>query len=60
VEQLDRRISAESREVSEALQEFVESNTGRKMESNWSWRPGSMSAWPKANRLRRSPLHWTS
>jgi hypothetical protein len=31
VEQLDRRISAESREVSEALQEFVESNTGRKM-----------------------------
>jgi hypothetical protein len=30
-EELDRRISAERREVSEALQEFVESNIGRKM-----------------------------
>jgi hypothetical protein len=28
---LDRRISAEGREVSEALQEFVESNIGRKI-----------------------------
>jgi hypothetical protein len=28
-EELDRRISAEGREVSEALQEFVESHTGR-------------------------------
>jgi hypothetical protein len=30
-EELDRRISTEGREVSEALQEFVESNIGRKM-----------------------------
>jgi hypothetical protein len=30
-EELDRRISAQGREVSEALQEFVESNIGRKM-----------------------------
>jgi hypothetical protein len=30
-EELDRRISAEGREVSEALQEFVESNIGRKI-----------------------------
>jgi hypothetical protein len=30
-EELDRRISAEGREVSEALQEFVESNLGRKI-----------------------------
>ena len=30
-EELDRRISAEGREVSEALQEFVKSNIGRKM-----------------------------
>jgi hypothetical protein len=30
-EELDRRISGEGREVSEALQEFIESNTGRKM-----------------------------
>jgi hypothetical protein len=30
-EELDRRISAERREVSEALQEFIESNIGRKM-----------------------------
>jgi hypothetical protein len=28
-EELDRRISAEGREVSEALQEFIESHTGR-------------------------------
>ena len=30
-EELNRRISAEGREISEALQEFVESNIGRKM-----------------------------
>ena len=30
-EELDRRISAEGREVSEALQEFVKSNIGRKI-----------------------------
>jgi hypothetical protein len=30
-EELDRRISAEGREVSEALQEFVESSLGRKI-----------------------------
>jgi hypothetical protein len=30
-EELDRRISAEGREVSEALQEFIEGNIGRKM-----------------------------
>jgi hypothetical protein len=30
-EELDRRISAEGREVSEVLQEFIESNIGRKM-----------------------------
>jgi hypothetical protein len=30
-EELDRRISAEGREVSEALQKFVESNIGRKI-----------------------------
>jgi hypothetical protein len=30
-EELDRRISAQGREVSEALQEFVESSIGRKM-----------------------------
>jgi hypothetical protein len=30
-EELDRRISSEGREVSEALQEFVESNIGRKI-----------------------------
>ena len=30
-EELDRRISTEGREVSGALQEFVESNIGRKM-----------------------------
>jgi hypothetical protein len=30
-EELDRRISAEGRGVSEALQEFVESNIGRKI-----------------------------
>jgi hypothetical protein len=30
-EELDRRISSEGREVSEALHEFVESNIGRKM-----------------------------
>jgi hypothetical protein len=30
-EELDRRISNEGREVSEALQEFVESNLGRKI-----------------------------
>jgi hypothetical protein len=30
-EELDRRISAEGRKVSKALQEFVESNTGRKI-----------------------------
>jgi hypothetical protein len=30
-EELDRRISGDGREVSEALQEFIESNTGRKM-----------------------------
>jgi len=30
-EELDRRISAEGRAVSEALQEFVESNLGRKI-----------------------------
>jgi hypothetical protein len=28
-EELDRRISAEGREVSEALQQFIESHTGR-------------------------------
>jgi hypothetical protein len=28
-EELDRRISAEGREVSEALQDFIESHTGR-------------------------------
>jgi hypothetical protein len=30
-EELDRRISTEGREVSEALQEFIETNIGRKM-----------------------------
>jgi len=30
-EELDRRISTEGREVSENLQEFVESNIGRKI-----------------------------
>jgi hypothetical protein len=30
-EEFDRRISTEGREVSEALQEFIESNIGRKM-----------------------------
>jgi ribosomal protein L31E len=30
-EELDRRIAAEGREISEALQEFVESNIGRKI-----------------------------
>lgn len=30
-EELDRRIAAEGREVSETLQEFVESNIGRKI-----------------------------
>jgi hypothetical protein len=39
-EELDRRISAEGREVSEALQEFVESNIGRKV-SSWTCRSGS-------------------
>jgi hypothetical protein len=39
-EELDRRISAEGREVSKALQEFVESNIGRKV-SIWTCRSGS-------------------
>jgi hypothetical protein len=30
-EELDRRISTEGREVSQALQEFVENNLGRKI-----------------------------
>jgi hypothetical protein len=37
-EELDRRISSEGREVSEALQEFVESNIGRKIGSSWPCR----------------------
>jgi hypothetical protein len=40
-EELDRRISAEGREVTEALQELVESNIGRKIGVSWRSRSAS-------------------
>jgi hypothetical protein len=54
-EELDRRISAEGREVSEALQEFVESNIGRKIGVHWPCRSAVEVAMAKSKSPPENP-----